>query len=166
MTSRKIRSIELTDAPIKEALETALGKREPFFVRALQLVDDRGWSIMNQFQGVLGARGQVNYSIMFPGVTKAWHRHRYQTDFWFCTIGHLKVGVYRDDGELWHGTIGEHCPGICVIPKTLWHGASTIGLVPAGLFYYVSRAYSPEHPDEERRPFDSIEGFSWTTQHR
>ena len=28
---------------------------------------------------------QVNYSILHPGVVKAWHRHKYQDDF-FCVL--------------------------------------------------------------------------------
>src|SRR5688572_15092051 len=60
---------------------------ERVFVPASIYADDRGWSIMNQFQGVLGAQGQINYSVMYPGAIKAWHRHKLQTDFWMCVQG-------------------------------------------------------------------------------
>ena len=40
---------------------------------------------------------QVNYSILHPGVIKAWHRHKYQDDY-FCVIkGMAQVGVYSDE---------------------------------------------------------------------
>jgi dTDP-4-dehydrorhamnose 3,5-epimerase len=103
---------------------------------------------------------------MYPAVIKAWHRHQKQTDFWLCVTGHIKVGVYRDDGRMWQMVTGQMCPGVMVVPPPLWHGASTIGDQPAGLLYYVTQAYDPASPDEERRPFDSVPGFSWSVDHR
>lgn len=140
---------------------------EPVFIPASIYADDRGWSIMNQYQGILGPEGQINYSLMYPGVTKAWHRHKLQSDLWMCVRGHLKVGVHRDsDGVSWSIVLGEQRPGILIIPETLWHGAATVGHEPAGLLYYVTRAFNPKEPDEERRAFDSVVGFPWGVQHR
>jgi dTDP-4-dehydrorhamnose 3,5-epimerase-like enzyme len=78
------------------AFEQAKASVEPLFVPASLYADDRGWSLMNQLQGVLGPQGQVNYSVMYPDVIKAWHHHTLQTDFWICLHGHLKVGVHRE----------------------------------------------------------------------
>ena len=36
---------------------------------------------------------------------------------------------------------------------------------PAGLLYYVSHAYNPKQPDEQRRPHDSVPGFPWGVRH-
>jgi hypothetical protein len=41
-----------------------------------------------------------------------------------------------------------------------------VGPAPSGLFYYVTHAYNPKNPDEERRDYDSVEGFPWEVQHR
>ncbi len=38
-------------------------------------------------------------------------------------------------------------------------------ITSAGLLYYVTHAYDAEHPDEHRRPWDSVEGFPWATRH-
>ena len=109
----------------------------------------------------------MNYSVQYPGVVKAWHRHQKQTDFWLCIGGNLKAGVYREtDGQGWQVVFGEKCPGILVIPPGLWHGACTIGNQQAGLLYYVTHAYDPARPDEERLPADGINGFPWAIQHR
>jgi len=148
------------------AYRECLEQNEPRFVPAAVFVDDRGWSIMNQLQGVLTPEGQINYSTMYPGVVKAWHRHRRQTDFWLCVSGHLKVGVHRDDGRSWQAVVGEKRPGVVIIPPPLWHGAATVGHLPSGLLYYVTEAYDPRNPDEERRPHDSVEGFAWAVKHR
>ena len=148
------------------AFEQARAAREPLFVPAPLYTDDRGWSLMNQLQGVMSKDGQVNFSVTYPGVIKAWHRHALQTDFWICLQGHLKVGVHREeDGATWMAIIGEKRPGVVVIPPPLWHGAATVGHEPAGLLYYVTHAYNAKQPDEQRRAFDSIDGFPWGVRH-
>ncbi len=144
--------------------------REPIFVPATYFADDRGYSLMNQMQGVMGPQGQINYSTQYPGVIKAWHRHHLQTDFWMCLVGHIKVGVHReDDGASWLLVTGEKKPGVLIIPPPLWHGAATVGDQPAGLLYYVTHAYNAQKPDEDRRAHDSISvngiGFPWHVRH-
>lgn len=149
------------------AHEQARQAREPFFVPSSIYADDRGWSIMNQLQGVLTPQGQINYSMMYPGVIKAWHRHQHQTDFWLCVQGHVKIGIHRqDDARTWSIVTGEKRPGVVIIPSTLWHGLATVSHEPAGMFYYVTQAFNPQAPDEERRPVDSIAGFTWAVQNR
>lgn len=153
--------------PIAAALEMAIGAREPLFVPTPVYADDRGWSIMNQMQGVLRPEGQINFSVQYPGTIKAWHRHARQTDFWMCLLGHIKVGVYRqEDARSWALVIGEKRPGIVVIPPPLWHGAATVGPEAAGLLYYVTRAYDAGQPDEERMGFDEVRGFPWQVVNR
>jgi dTDP-4-dehydrorhamnose 3,5-epimerase len=148
------------------ALELAISAGEPIFVPQALFADDRGWSLMNQMQGVLRADGQINFSVQYPGVIKAWHRHRLQTDIWICLSGHIKAGVFRDDDRAaWLIVMGEKRPGALVIPPPLWHGAATVGHTPASLLYYVTRQYNPAAPDEERRPHDSVEGFPWHVRH-
>ena len=148
------------------AWEAAKAQREPLFLPASIYTDDRGWSLMNQLQGVMSAQGQVNFSVQYSGVIKAWHRHSLQTDFWIGLKGHLKVGVHREeDGATWMAIIGEKRPGVVIIPPPLWHGAATVGNEPAGLLYYVTHAYNPKQPDEQRRAFDSVEGFPWAVRH-
>ncbi|MDX2147694.1 MAG: hypothetical protein SFZ23_09250 [Planctomycetota bacterium] len=157
--------------PLSAAFAHAQEHREPVFVPIAAHVDDRGWSLMNQMQGVMSAQGQVNYSVQNPGVIKAWHRHHKQTDFWMCLMGHIKVGVHREasngvEAASWLIVTGEHKPGVVIIPPPLWHGAATVGHTPAGLFYYVTHQYDPAAPDEDRRAHDSISGFPWQVQHR
>jgi dTDP-4-dehydrorhamnose 3,5-epimerase len=152
--------------PIPAAFEAAQAGREPVFVPQQVYTDDRGWSLMNQMQGVMGPQGQINFSVQYPGVIKAWHRHALQTDFWICLTGHIKVGVYREeDQKAWMAVIGEKRPGVMIIPPPLWHGAATVGDTQAGLLYYVTHAYDAKKPDEQRRAFDSVAGFPWGVRH-
>ena len=155
------------DGPPADAHRLALDERAPVFVPASIYADDRGWSVMNQLQGVMTPEGQLNYSVTYPGVIKAWHRHSRQTDFWIGLAGMLKAGVWcPDTGRLWVCILGEKRPGILIIPPPLWHGVATVGPTTAGLLYYVPHAYDPRKPDEERAPFDAFAGFNWSVEHR
>lgn len=151
----------------KEAMQMADRLQAPVFLESKIYADDRGWSLMNQMTGVLSEAGQINFSVQYPGVVKAWHRHSYQTDFWMCIQGNLKAGIYREsDQQSWQVVIGEKRPGTLVIPPGLWHGATALGGKEAGLLYYVSRAYNADNPDEQRRASDSVPGFSWIPENR
>lgn len=168
MTARPVSTPSFwPNGDVPAAFAAAKERLEPIFVPTTWYVDDRGGSMMNMMQGVLGPNGQINFAVQNPGTTKAWHRHHKQTDFWVCHHGHLKAGIHREtDGKSWMIVIGERRPGILIIPPPLWHGASTVGHVPCGLMYYVTERYDPSKPDEDRRAHDSIEGFSWEVQHR
>lgn len=153
--------------PIADAWQQAKDQDEPIFLPVPVFADDRGWSLMNQFQHVLDPGGQVNYSVMYPGVIKAWHRHHKQADFWLVLKGHLKVGVHREsDDTAWQMVIGEKRPGVMIIPPPLWHGAATVGPCEAGLLYYVTHQYDPSAPDEDRRAYDQPADFPWEVQHK
>lgn len=155
------------DGAAGEAHRLALRERAPIFMPASIYADDRGWSIMNQMQGVMGPDGQINYSTTYPGVIKAWHRHSKQTDFWMCLSGALKAGVWCPDTQrLWTCVLGEKRPGVLIIPPPLWHGVATVGPTPAGLLYYVTHAYNAAQPDEERAAWNAFGGFTWATEHR
>lgn len=156
-----------SEGSLVEAFAMAKELTEPIFVPTRYFADDRGYSLMNQMQGVCNESGQINFSTQYPGVVKAWHRHSLQTDFWMCLVGHIKVGIYRQaDGCAWSIVIGEKNPGTVIIPPPLWHGAATVGHSPAGLLYYVTHAYNPEKPDEERATPDAFAGFPWEVVHK
>jgi len=163
----KILAPQVLSIPLEEAFETAKSQRTPIFVPTSHFTDDRGWSLMNQLQGIMGPQGQVNFSVQYPGVIKAWHRHKLQTDFWMGLIGHLKVGIYdQENDQGWSIVIGEKRPGTVIIPPTLWHGAATVGPTQAGLLYYVTHSYNPQQPDEERAAHDAFAGFPWAVEHK
>ena len=162
-----IKTPERFEGSLVEAFARAKERTEPMFVPAQFFADDRGWSLMNQMQGVLRPEGQINFSTQYPGVIKAWHRHRKQTDFWMCLTGHLKVGIHDSDrDQSWMVVIGEKRPGTVIIPPPLWHGAATVGPTPAGLLYFVTHAYDPASPDEERCAPDAFAGFPWEVEHK
>lgn len=104
---------------------------------------------------------QVNYSILYPGVVKAWHRHKYQDDYFFVLHGMAQVGIYSDENGAEKHFVGEHNPSVIHIKAGEWHGLTAVGTKPVGLLYLVTNTYNPTFPDEERAPHDSFVGHDW-----
>jgi dTDP-4-dehydrorhamnose 3,5-epimerase len=110
--------------------------------------------------------GQWSHSLMYQGVTKAWHLHRVQIDWWSIATGVLKVGLhdtrpdsptYRETNEIFMGD--GQAAGILRIPPGVAHGCKAVS-GPVNLFYITSRVYDPA--DELRIPFDDPTiGYDW-----
>ena len=162
----ELRAPTTFQGPWSEADAAARVANEPLLVPISTYTDDRGWSLMNLMAGALQEKGQINFSLQYPGVVKAWHRHERQTDFWICVQGHVKSGIFREpDGVGWLTITGERRPGVIVIPPGLWHGVTPVGPTPAGLLYYVTEQYDAADPDEQRCPHDGVQGFPWEVRH-
>lgn len=109
---------------------------------------------------------QWSQSVMFYGVTKAWHLHRQQIDWWYVATGVLRIGLAdtRPDSPSFKRTMdfmmGDLQPArILRIPPGVAHGCKVIQ-GPATLFYITSRIYDPD--DELRIPYDTPEiDFDW-----
>ena len=102
------------------------------------------------------------YSMSYPGVVRAWHRHRRgQIDHFVCPSGRIRVGVYddREDsptrGEVDEFVIGEHAQRVVRIPGACWHGFEVLGDERALLVNMPTKLYDYEDPDEERLPPDT-----------
>ena len=110
--------------------------------------------------------GQWSHSLMYPGVIKAWHIHKKQTDWWYVCSGVLKVvlydkrpesSTYRQSMEIMLGDSQED--KVLKIPPGVAHGCKCLS-GPANLFYITSHTYDPE--DEGRIPHDDPEiGYDW-----
>lgn len=155
---------------IQDAKNIAYKEVVPVLVPIQTFIDTRSFSFLNILNGNLPQNGQINYSKVFPGVVKAWHRHKKQTDFWICVDGDLKVGLVAAASDMpypeqmWTLHIGEHYPSMVIIPPGIWHGCTPIGGKSASLLYCVSEQYDPMIPDEERLPWDSMH-FDWGIKH-
>ena len=147
-----------------------------------RFVDARGWSINDIFgevrelvmnSGLEAAcpndaimnpdNFQFNYSILYPGIIKAWHRHKNQDDF-FCVLkGNAQFGIFSEtpngEGRLpapEKHIIGELNPAVVHIKAGEWHGLTAIGDEPVGLLYLVTNLYDPNNPDEERAGWENF----------
>jgi dTDP-4-dehydrorhamnose 3,5-epimerase len=109
------------------------------------------------------------YSMSYPGVVRAWHRHeRGQVDYFVCPKGRIRVGVYDDRegsptrGEVGNFVIGEHDQKVVRVPGDCWHGFEVLGDERALLVNYPTELYDYDDPDELRLPADTDEiPFEW-----
>ena len=102
---------------------------------------------------------QANFSITYPGVVRAWHKHeRGQVDYFIVMKGGIKICAYDQGSKELNELIssGENLQ-VIRIPGYYWHGFKVLGNDPAYLLYFVNRLYNSNEPDELRRPWnDSI----------
>ncbi|MBI5155409.1 dTDP-4-dehydrorhamnose 3,5-epimerase family protein [Candidatus Poribacteria bacterium] len=102
--------------------------------------------------------GQVYLTTAYPGVTKAWHYHKKQTDHFVCVRGMMKVVLYdaREDsatsGEINEFFIGEHNPLLVEIPPFVYHGFKCISDHEATVINITTNTYDYKNPDEFRIP--------------
>jgi dTDP-4-dehydrorhamnose 3,5-epimerase len=131
--------------------------------------DERGFfreiiRVTDQFFGE--GFGQFSHSLMYPGVTKAWHIHEKQVDWWYVVSGVLKVALNdrREDSPTFEQSseflMGDNHPARVVrIPPGVAHGCKCMS-GPANLLYITSRVYDPE--DEGRISHDDAAlGYDW-----
>lgn len=112
--------------------------------------------------------GQVYMTSAFPGVVKAWHFHKKQTDTFACIHGMMKIVLYdnRDDSPT-RGVVNEffagiHNPILIQIPPFVLHGFKCVGETEAIVINIPNKAYCYENPDEFRIPIDSPEiPYDW-----
>ena len=105
--------------------------------------------------------GQVHMTTAYPGVVKAWHYHKEQTDHFVVVKGMMKVVLYdnRDDsptkGEVNEFFMGEHNQILLKIPKNVFHGFKCISEEEAIVINIPTKTYNYKEPDEFREAWDS-----------
>jgi len=120
--------------------------------------DERGrlGEILRSDSDLFKKFGQVYFTSAYPGVVKAWHYHKIQTDYFFCVKGMTKLVLYdsRENsstkGLINEFFIGEHNPLLVVIPPMVYHGFKTISAEEALMINVPTEIYNYKNPDEYR----------------
>ncbi len=132
-------------------------------VRRLRLIpDDRGWlmELLRADWEEFEQFGQAYVTTAYPGVVKAWHYHKLQTDHFACVGGLAKVALYdpREDSptkglvnEFYLGTIN---PILVKIPSMVYHGYMAVGNEMATIANFPTALFNYENPDEYRLAHD------------
>jgi dTDP-4-dehydrorhamnose 3,5-epimerase len=105
----------------------------------------------------------------FPGVVKAWHFHKKQTDNFTCIRGKMRLGLYdaRKDSPT-YGNVEEYMisldnPMLVQIPEEVYHGFKCVSDEEAVVINTVTRPYDKNDPDEYRvDAFDNDIPFDWS----
>lgn len=132
--------------------------------------DERGWlmEILRCDDEIFMNFGQVYMTTAYPGVVKAWHYHKKQTDNFTCIKGMMKVALYdgRKDsgtlGEVDEFFVGEKNPMLISVPPGVYHGFKAIGEETAYFLSIPTHPYNYEEPDEYRLDPDTDEiPYDW-----
>jgi dTDP-4-dehydrorhamnose 3,5-epimerase len=134
------------------------------------ITDERGRlaEILRSDDEIFKKFGQVYFTTAYPGVIKAWHYHKIQTDYFFCVKGRARVALYdsRDDSST-QGTIndfliGENNPLLIVIPPLVYHGFKTVSSDEAIIINTPTEPYNHDDPDEYRvDPINNDIPYDW-----
>lgn len=139
--------------------------------------DDRGYflEVARMGQGLVSdfraETTQISAALNYPGIIKAFHFHKFQTDFWVPSAGLLQVALVdlrresRTYGVKNTLYVGALRPWQVLIPPGVAHGYKVLGSQPSVLVYVTNRTYDPK--DEGRIPYnDTAIAYDWELQHK
>jgi len=132
--------------------------------------DERGrlMEILRSDDELFTKFGQAYLTTAYPGVTKAWHYHKIQTDNFVVIKGMMKLVLYdsREDspthGEVNEFFLGEHNPKLLQIPPYVYHGFKCTSEQEAMVINIPTEVYNYEKPDEYRLDPRTVEiPYDW-----
>ena len=141
-------------------------------VKSLRTIpDERGWlmEILRADESEFFAKfGQAYASATYPGVVKAWHYHRKQTDNFACLAGMIKlVLVDTREGSPTKGAVNEFFLGteqriLVQIPPLVYHGWKCISTETSVVLNLPTEPYHYAEPDEYRLDPHGTLPYDWT----
>ena len=132
--------------------------------------DERGrlMEILRNDEELFNRFGQVYMTTTYPGVVKAWHSHKIQTDNIAVVKGMLKLVLYDSrDGSPTRGMvqelfIGDYNPALVQVPPGVLHGWMCISENEAIVVNIPTEVYRRDTPDEFRiDPHDNDIPYRW-----
>lgn len=143
-------------------------------VKKLSVIPDQRGRLMEMYRAdedIFVGFGQVYLTTTLPGVVKAWHLHKLQTDNVVCVAGMIRLGLYDDRkdsptfGLSNQFFLGVHHPLLVQIPPFVYHGWKCVSLEEALIVNAVTRPYDHQKPDEHRLdPHDNHIPWDWAGQ--
>ncbi len=128
-------------------------------VKELKVIpDERGrlMEILRADDELFEKFGQVYLTTTLPGVVKAWHLHKIQTDNICCVLGTIKLAVFDDrEGSPSRGKVdefylGRDNPLLVQVPPGVYHGWKCVSVEEALIVNTVTEPYNYAQPDEYR----------------
>ena len=143
---------------------SALNLIDGVIVKDLRVIpDERGrlMEIIRNDDPFFKEFGQVYMTTNYPGVVKAWHAHKGQTDHVACVSGMIKLVLFdgREKSPTYQKIneffIGVHDPKLIVIPPGVYHGWKCISPEESVVVNIPNKLYDYQRPDEVREPIDA-----------
>ncbi len=139
------------------------------------ICDERGrlMEILRTDDRIFKKFGQMYMTTNYPGVIKAWHCHKIQTDFVTCVKGMIKLVLFdgRDDsstkGNIEEFFIGDQNNKLITIPPGVYHGWKNIRDDESIVISIITELYNRKKPDELRLPFNTDKiPYNWDIKFR
>jgi dTDP-4-dehydrorhamnose 3,5-epimerase len=112
--------------------------------------------------------GQVYMTTTYPGVVKAWHLHKEQSDNVVCVQGMIKLVLHdpREQSPTFNQIdqfyLGLHNPLLIQIPKGVYHGWMCVSPEEAIIVNIPTEHFNYETPDEVRvDPHNNDIPYEW-----
>ena len=136
--------------------------------RLKQIVDERG-KVMHMLRAdspLFTKFGEIYFSIVNPGVVKAWKKHYKMTQYFAVPVGKIRLVIFDDRKEsstyknVEVFEIGEEHYCLIKIPPSLWYGFQGDSKIPALI---VNCTDIPHDPEESERldVFDKKIPYNW-----
>jgi len=115
--------------------------------------------------------GEIYFSIVNPGVVKAWHIHREMTLNYACVSGMVKLVLYDDrpqSGTLWDMQeifIGEDNYVLVTIPPGIWNGFKGISVAPSMVANCATLPYEEIEISRMSPRADGTIPYNWEVRH-
>lgn len=140
-------------------------------IKKLKVIpDDRGklMEILRSDDKIFEKFGQVYMTTAKPGIIKAWHWHKLQTDNFTCVFGKIRLVLYdaREASKTYKQIdefeISLEGPLLVQIPPNVYHGFKCISNTEAIVINTVTKPYNYKKPDEYRiDAFDNDITYDW-----
>ena len=132
-----------------------------------QIIDERGKVLhMLRADSPLFTRfGEIYFSVVNPGVVKAWKRHFEMTQHFVVPVGMIRLVIYdnRDfsstNKKIESLEIGENNYCLVKIPPLLWYGFQGISSLPALIANCTDMTHNPNEVErlamsDKQVPYD------------
>jgi dTDP-4-dehydrorhamnose 3,5-epimerase len=135
--------------------------------------DERGrlWEILRTDDDLFIRFGQLYATTAYPGVVKAWHYHKLQTDNFSVVKGKARGALYdARESSPTYGQVNEFIlspadPVLLQIPNQVYHGFKCLGDEEVVMLNCPTELYSREQPDEYRvDPHDNDIPYDWAKE--
>ena len=132
--------------------------------------DERGrlFEILRADDPIFRKFGQVYVTTALPGIIKAWHFHKIQTDYFCCIKGTARLALYdaRPDsptrGAIMEFDLSPDNLRLVMIPPHVYHGFQCLSSDEAIMINIPTEPYNASHPDEYRLdPFSKDVPYTW-----
>lgn len=140
-------------------------------VKKLKIIpDDRGrlMEILRRDDEFFEQFGQVYVTTAYPGIIKAWHYHKLQSDNFTCVAGRIRLALYDSrKNSSTYKKVNEFIlsfeePLLVHIPPLVYHGFKCVDKEESIVINTVTEAYNRLNPDEYRMdPHENDIDYDW-----